>query len=239
MMSESSKMKMLLTMLYAMLLLVAPMFLIVINAPTVKAQPVITAYVEPSNIVLAPENATLGYQFNVTVWINSTEAFNLMMWQVFLSFDDSIIMFNRGWPNMALSDWDPEYVFYGKTGMAADPHYYTASGSPIGLPGVMLGHTLLMNVSITESPKKVCALEFNVTKVADGLPFTCALGINNAQTFFYHSSGQIEVTLIDGNYSYVPEFQLTNLLVLMLAISVIWVVRSKIKSQKWVSAIKE
>lgn len=182
-----------------------------------KAQLEITAYVDPQIIIYAPENATLGQRFNVTIWINATETFQLMMWQVFLSYDDSIINITRGWPNMNEPNWDPEYVFYNKGGQAVNPIYYRETNSPIGKPGVMLGHTLLTEIDVT-SPKKVCVVEFEITKVENGLPFTCELGINNAQTFFYRGGAQqLDVTLIGGEYNFVSEFTLFSLLMLMLA----------------------
>jgi len=195
-----------------------------------QEEPEIIVYLEPSSIVFTPENATLGQLFNVTVWINSTAPFNLMMWQVCLSFDDSILTFTRGWPNMSVVNWDPDYVFYGQTGMAVDPEYYTASGSPIGEPCVMLGHTLLSDLSVTEA-KKVCCVEFNITAVPDGI-LTCTLGITNDQTFFYNTMGQLTVTLVDGSYTFIPEFSLVNLLILMLIITSAMVVGAKIRTQK-------
>lgn len=207
---------------------------------TVKAlEPEIAAYIEPSSIVFSPENATLGQLFNVTVWINSTGSFNLMMWQVFLSFDDSIITYVRAWPNMNDPNWDPEYIFYNQGGQAVNPIFYTAQDSPIGLPGVMMGHTILGDLNVTEFPKKLCAVEFNITKVEDGLPFTCVLGINNDQTFFYNSTGAISVTLIDGNYNYIPEFTLVGLLSLMLIASTVLVVGTKIRTPKRKSSIEK
>ena len=161
-----------------------------------------TVYVEPSKVIYDISNATLGTRFNVTVWVSSSEyPWTIMMWQVCLSFDDSIINFTRAWPNMNNPNWDPEYIFYGQAGIVVNPEYYTAEGSPIGKPCVMLGHTLLSDLSVTEA-KKVCCVEFEIVKLPEeGQTLSCVLGIDNSQTFFYNSAGQItDIVLQDGYY---------------------------------------
>jgi len=188
----------------------------------VRATPAIEVYLEPSTYPFDSSNATAGTSFNVTVWINSNETFNLMMWQVYLNYNDSLInitagpKYPRGWPNDNQSgrSWDPEYVLYGQSGGAiGNPTYYHTG--TYGTAALMLGDLVMDNVAITAGPKKLCTLEFNISYVDSYL--TCGLEINNNDTFLYDFAGEIPFTKSDGVYIYVPEPVLMILLIVMSA----------------------
>jgi hypothetical protein len=211
------------------------MLLLALKPPSVSAVPAITAYMDPPAIVFGPSDA-VGTLFNVTFWINSTESFNLMMFQVFLTYNDSIINMTRGWPNMvSLDNWDPDYVFNGKGGMGGNPTYYDAAHSPVGYAGVMLGHTLLADQSIpAATPKKLVIVEFNITQVPSDGQFSCGFVIDYPSpygSFFYDSLGEITVSRNGGTYTYVPEPILMLLSIVMIA-SIVTVGVVKIKTRK-------
>ncbi|MEM4732977.1 MAG: hypothetical protein QXD70_00425 [Candidatus Bathyarchaeia archaeon] len=200
------------------------MLLLITRPLPVRADPAITIYFEESAYNFDPGNATAGTLFNVTVWITSTEPFNLMMWQVYINYNHNFInitqdenaTYLRAWPNdnMGGKNWDPEYVFYGQSGGAIGNPTYYASGL-YGTAAIMLGDLVMSDVEITSFPKKLCTFEFNITMI-DG-PLTCELAINNDNTFIYNVSGEIAASKTDSTYTYVPEPILMILLIVMTA----------------------
>lgn len=187
-----------------------------------QAQPELTVFFGQPDYVFDPGNGTTGTLFNVTVWVNSTESFNLMMWQVYIYYNSSLINITRGptylraWPSdsMGGKNWDADYVFYGVSGGAiGNAIYYEPNMA--GWSAIMLGDLIMAEENITTYPKKLCTLEFNITRVNG--PLTSGLMINNEGTFLYDMSGQLPATITDGSYTYVPEPILAILLIVMTA----------------------
>ncbi len=180
---------------------------------------------------------TLGYKFNVTVVVTGVS--KLMMFQVYVTFDDSIINVTqftgevsgredaiRAWPNDDLDgrNWDSQYVFYKKAGgMIGNPSYYHTGP---GLGAVKIGDTLFANATlIASNTYKLASIEFNVT----GTPtHSCTLGINNVDTFLYDSNGQIaDVTKIDSTATIIPEFPLLLMLFAFISTNLIAIALAK------------
>lgn len=198
----------------------------------VSAQtPKVTVYLEPSKYIFGPGNASLGKLFNVTVWVKGDTPFNLMMWQVYLTFNNSLIMpvfYNSTswkeiiplvWPNNDKGgrNFNESYVFYGESGMMAKPSYENLGG---GLGAVSHGDTLLNEVNVS-APKILCIVTFNITKVPDGV-LSCTLGINNDGTYLFDWNGPIPYTVVkeDGTYLFIPEFS-TSILIVFLSTSLV------------------
>jgi hypothetical protein len=200
-------------------------------SPKALASSAVRVYLEPSNYVFSPENASVGTLFNVTVWVSSDlYPLNLMMWQVYIEFNNTMIMpvFYESeawgekipllWPNDDMDGraFDTHYVFYNKKGgQIAKPSYYDRGG---GLGGLKHCDTLATDASIN-APKILCVIEFNITAVpADGI-LSCALKIDNEHTFLYDSNGPIpyEVVKNNGTYMFIPEFSILALITLAAA----------------------
>ena len=200
-----------------------------------NALPVITIYTEFPTYEI-PAGSPVGTLFNVTVMLNSTEPFNLMMWQVYLYYNESLInitrepTYLRGWPNdnMGGKNWDPNYVFYGLSGGAiGNPTYYGPNVD--GMSAIMLGDLMMSDQNISTFPRKLCTLELNVTMING--PLSCGLLINNENTFLYDSLGNVGATITDGTYTYVPEPILAILLAVM-ASSIGVTAVAKVKARK-------
>lgn len=230
--------RVLLNMKNQLLVLLLSLSIFLINvSPKALADPLadsVRIYLEPSNYVFSPENATIGTLFNITVWVESDAyPFNLMMWQLYIAFNNSIIMptfyysttweetIPLTWPNddMGGRNFNESYVFYGKSGgMTAPPYYYNLG---VGSGALRLGDTLLTNATI-DAPKILCIIQFNITAIPTDGYFSCALGINNEDTYLYDYNGPIpyEVVKEDGTYIFVPEFSMFTILTVLLLMSI-------------------
>ncbi len=176
-----------------------------------RASPGKDVYVAPPEVVYTTANATVGTRFNVTVWLSSTEyPYNLMMWQVYMTFNDALINVTQvfvsskwvivAWPNNYLGAraWDSQYIFYGQAGGAiGQPTYYSLGPSSGAL---MIGDLLMADVAINAAGI-LCTVEFEIQQLpGEGETLSCAIGINNDNTFLYDSMGQIDATKQDGQY---------------------------------------
>jgi len=184
------------------------------NIRIAHCPPTITIYLDPQNYIYDITNATIGTTFNVTVWVSSdTYPWKLMMWQVYLTWNDDLINVTqvwgevtgdwtyRAWPNDNFDgrNWDPEYVFYKKVGgMIGNPYYYHLGP---GQAALKICDTRYSDLDVT-APKKLCAIEFKIVKLPErGETLSCILGINNIDTFLYDSEGEISgVVKQDGYY---------------------------------------
>jgi len=166
-----------------------------------------TIYLDPSDYTFTTDTVTLGYKFNVTIRVTDLE--KLMMFQVYITFNDSIInvtqvdSYAKAWPNDLLGGraWDPEYVFYNKAGgMIGNPTYYHLGP---GQGAVKIGDTLFSDATLDPAtPYKLACIEFNVTALPPpGETLNCTLGIDNPDTYLYTSTGPIpDVTKENGYY---------------------------------------
>jgi len=161
-----------------------------------KATPTITIYFDPHpyefTTAVIP---SAGARFNVTIWVVSDTDFNLMMWEVRLFFNPSIIDvamedgIYRVWPQDALGgrNFDPDYVFYGEVGgMTTTPNKPSTDS-------ILAGDLLMGDITIpADTPKKLCVVEFEVKQIPEkGGELYCDLAINNDETYLYDSTGPI------------------------------------------------
>jgi len=218
-------------------LLLSLVILLIGTSPKALANPPITIRIKPSDYVFSPENATIGTLFNVTVWVESdTYPFNLMMWQVFLTFNDSLIkpvFYNSTtfgetlpiiWPNddMGGRNFDINYVFYGKSGGMMGKPYYDPN-----LKSVQIGDTLFTDTPVN-APKILCVIQFNITTIPSDGWLSCALNIDNEDTYLYDSKGQIpSVVKVDGTYTFIPEFSIIIIPITLLSTSIVTIMMRK------------
>jgi len=214
--------------------------------PKALASPAVTICLKPSDYVFSPENATIGTLFNVTVWVESdTYPFNLMTWEVFITFNESLIrpVFYHSeawneilplvWPNddMGGRNFDTNYVFYGRTGGISPPACYYPD-----LHAIMLGDTLFNAIAV-DAPKILCVIAFNITAVPSDGFLSCALDIDHEDTFLNDENGRIpSVVKVNGTYTFVPEFSMIIIPAMLLSTSIITVTTKK-KLYKKISKI--
>jgi len=138
-------------------------------------------YFDPSDYFLDAASAAVGYRFNVTLRVHNIE--DLAGWQVRMYYNDSIINVTRWFE----PTWDPEYVFYGRSTMAAPtpPDYvYDHWG-----PGT--GSAMVCSMLFPWPPEqpsfygdgKLCIFEFEVLAVPSvGQNYSCSLNVDAPDT---------------------------------------------------------
>jgi hypothetical protein len=230
-------------------LMLSLMALLVGSPRALASSSTVTIYLKPSDYVFSPENASIGTRFNVTVWVESdTYPFKLMTWEVFLSFNGSLIspVFYHSetwgetlplvWPNddMGGRNFDTNYVFYGKTGGITPKACYYPD-----LNAVMLGDTLFADIDV-DAPKILCVIEFNVTAVPSDGFLSCALSIDNEDTFLNDKNGRIpSVVKVNGTYTFIPEFSMIIIPAMLLSTSIVTVIAKKKSTKKVLNAIEK
>ncbi|MEM3697559.1 MAG: cohesin domain-containing protein [Candidatus Bathyarchaeia archaeon] len=203
------KAKLLLSIMLALSLAIA------VTVPSIKCQFQITQspestkiYMDPSEIILYTDSVSVGYLFNITFWIQDVT--DLAAWQVQMTFNDSIINATRWFE----PTWDNQYVFYGKTTMAApsdQPHpdggYYltTYFHTPPNEGKITVGTNRFPAPSPGQGfsgTGKLAIVEFNVLAVpTEPGKFSCDLIIDNPNTYALNSTGsEISATKEDGYY---------------------------------------
>jgi len=203
-----------------------------------------TIHFKPSVYVFAPENASIGTLFNVSVWVSSDSyPYNLMMWEVYLEYNQTLINVTTyysdywgetsvyAWPNMDFGQrtFDPAYAFYGELGGMMTKPEYIFINSEIG--AVLLGDLLMSDKSI-DGEKLLCVIQFNITAEPPDGELWSALHINHSDTYLYDSNGQIEDVIIeDGEYLFIPEFG-TLMALVGLTTSTITVIAKKYLKKK-------
>jgi len=204
-----------------------------------------TIYFKPSIHIFAPENATVGTLFNVSVWVSSDSyPYNLMMWQVYMEYNATMINVTTyyssalgenailAWPNMDNQrDWDPSYVFYGIPGGMVGPAYYYRL--PNGMGAIKIGDTLFSDTSV-DGEKLLCIVQFNITQMPPDGTLSSILHINNEDTYLYNSEGPLPDTIVkeDGEYLFIPEFGLLILFVTAAISTVATATAKKIRKAK-------
>ena len=158
-------------------------------------------YIFDTNNIITP--------FNVTIWVESAEPFDMNMFQIYIIYDHrylnvtSVNGILRAWPNQNLGarNWDSEYVFYGISGGAiGNPVYYYIDASH---GAVMWGDLVPDDVSVS-GRKMLARIEFEVVAYPPkgiGSYVDSVLNIDNDDTFIYSSAGPVpDVTKTDGYY---------------------------------------
>ena len=157
--------------------------------PSTTAQSSTRIYLEPSNNIYTTDTASIGFKFNVTVWVEKAPEVGGA--QVYLEFNDSIIRVTRWFEPKT----DSSYIFYGKT--------TTALPTPPNDPGyVHLAQgrgRVLISVSLFPPPPdqtpgqgngKICIFEFNVTAApTDPGKYSSTLLIDSSDTYLLDANG--------------------------------------------------
>jgi hypothetical protein len=118
-------------------------------------------YLEPSNNIYTTDTAYVGFQFNITVWVEN--AVNIGGVQIYLEFNDDILRVTRWFEPKT----DPQYIFYGRSTSALptppDPGYvHVSSGTGYVETSISL---FPPNPPYFTGNGKICIYEFNVTAV--------------------------------------------------------------------------
>ncbi|MEM3566347.1 MAG: hypothetical protein QXK47_02810 [Candidatus Bathyarchaeia archaeon] len=158
-----------------------PMLLLTANTDVVKAQtephPADAMWVEPSMVSLNAYVATIGYTFNITVWVNVTSE-DMFAWQFKLYYNNSHLQATRAGytgPNGANSEW---------------AQHRTGGSVATVTPDIRANYVMITESCVGDYfvPKGTCAslawIEFNVTALPpqDG-ELASLLDIDNTRTW--------------------------------------------------------
>lgn len=147
-------------------------------------------YVYPNQNVFYSGGVSIGFRFNVTVWVKNVS--DLGSWQVQMSYDSSIMNCTRVWQPI----WDAQFVFYGRSTF---PTVFFNTGY------VLLGDALVpWSQSKFAGTGKLCIVEFEiVASPLAGGELSCALDITQS-TFLLDSQGiEIPTVKTNGYYRYI------------------------------------
>jgi hypothetical protein len=142
--------------------------------PSTKASPTVTVYIEPANYIY--DTDTVPPWFLATVWIKSDAQVSLEGWQITLWWNQQYLNVTTFWgeqtggwtysvwPNDNLGGryWDPEYLFYGKTGGSiGNPYFYNTAPN---LAGIKVADSGVPATTLpANTPKKLACFNFTVT----------------------------------------------------------------------------
>ena len=154
-------------------------------------------YVDPPQKIFdAPTNGTIGTLFNLTVKVKNMD--DMKAWQVVMYFNDSIINVTQWYE----PKWDPSYVFYGKTTIAAPspptPKYTHISD---GNASAGVGATMMPSPSPGggfSGDGILCILTFNITATPPpGETYSCDLAIDAPKYTYWIKAGESAKTAYD------------------------------------------
>lgn len=198
-----------------------------LSANNVKAQvthPLNSIWVDPSQVDFDPGNASLGTQFNVTIWAYMDSG--TFTWQASMTFNTAIIQaVTAGFTGTAGS-----LFWTGHTTVPVTPivDNSTATGS------VLIGESLLGTDAGTQKNASLAWVEFQVVSVPNATvtSLTDVFGINNTNTYFLDGNlNTVTTTIFDGAYvNVIPEFSSAVLMIVMLVAmsSAVLLMRKKI-----------
>ena len=156
-----------------------------------QAHSAVEIYFSPADNTFYTTASSLGFKFNVTAWVENVT--DLFAYQVRVYYDPTILNATAAW----LPTWDAQWVFYGKTSMRLTPVFktnYTQVGDLIygDTTFAGTGQLVIFEFQIIKSPSKMGDL-------------SCALSIDNMDTYLLDSSGVDEIPTMktDGHYRYV------------------------------------
>jgi 5-hydroxyisourate hydrolase-like protein (transthyretin family) len=142
---------------------------------------------------------TIGYKFNVTVWINNVTS--LFAYQVFLTYNHLIINATRVWT----PKWSSEWVFYGKTSTNPSPMLSIRLYNGEWVGTVLVGDSLLGNESPFNGSGILAIIEFEILtgpNAEEALLTT--LSISNDDTFLLNAEfNNIPAAKSNAIYKYV------------------------------------
>lgn len=175
--------------------------------------PGLNIWVDPASIIKDTNEFTVGTTFTVDVKVSCPTDWTLMMFQVGIVYNKhylgptmeagKIVAWPSSYGATPPESWDPDYVFFGKTGTIGDPSLTSVDPD---YDRIMLGETLLADADLVADHVYLLA-RFNFTVIAvpsKGEVFSCDLNINNDQTFLYDAAGEIitgpDPDISDGYY---------------------------------------
>ena len=166
--------------------------LIVMFALALRAASSISTEVSvyPNQNVFYSGGASIGFRFNVTVWVENVS--DLGSWQVQMGYDSSVINCTRAWQ----PTWDTQYVFYGKSSFPM---------VSFNTSYVLLGDALVP----WSQPKfggtgKLCIVEFViVSSLLAGGELSCTLDITHSTFLLDSQSLEIPAVKTSGYYRYI------------------------------------
>jgi len=181
------------------LAIVGMMLLSIAGAIPVIATPANSIYVVPSAYNFTTGAQSVGYKFNVSVWMNLNVA--SYAWQVYMTFNTAFLNCTKG-GYLGAGDVDStksEY-FAGLTTVPMAPAIDNVVGS------VKIGESLQGAITAPAADKRLCWVELEIT-AAPGkyATFTSALSINNVDTYALDPDlAEITpITKYDGSVTYV------------------------------------
>jgi hypothetical protein len=163
------------------------------SAATMLSPPSTKVYLDPQQYIFSAGTVSVGYRFNITARVENVP--NLSSWQVGLYFNGSILKATR-WSEPT---WDPEYVFWNQTTVAA---------SDIGNNYILAGASLIDSQQTFNGSGKLCIVEFEITAVpqAGGEAYSSVLIVNDSDTFLLDPNViEIPATKQNGYYEVQPQ----------------------------------
>jgi hypothetical protein len=129
-----------------------------------------------------PGTPSLGYKWNVTVWITSYNNPNVFAYQVKLNLgDDSMLNITNAWrPN-----WDNRWIFFGDATVGTAPSLYDLDHDGSN-EGALVGDSLLGGAGEIPPPEPALLAIFEIEIIRAPTKFetlTTSLNINNVDTF--------------------------------------------------------
>jgi len=155
--------------------------------------PPTSVYVDPSINTFSTATTSVGYEWNVTVWVKNVtglDSYNLKLY------------FNPAYVNAVgaqLPKNDPSWVFYGRGTVGLSPEINAVKGY------VLVGDTILSGATFTGQLGKLAIIKFKITSVPDKFETLSAFfSINNIDTFLQDSEQRsISATKVDGSFEYI------------------------------------
>ena len=162
-----------------------------------------TIYLNPSNNVYTTSTVSVGFKFNVSVWVQNT-AVPIGGAQIYMEFNDSIINATRWFvPDTNSSFFMPEPPAVTIVPPPPDPAYIHIGSNLGSIGGLSVSKGGLPPVAPWGHDGLIMIIEFKVTAVPSSPgKFTSALHMNTADTFLLDADANTigGVVVQDGHY---------------------------------------
>jgi len=146
-------------------------------------------YLVPSVNAFDTATTSVGYKWNITVWVKDVT--DLYAYQGRMNYNSTMINATGAW----LPTWDSQWVFYGRPAISPPP--------VLGNGSVIFGDSLMVGPGFSGTGK-LAIIEMKIlTAPPQGGQLSCALAINNVETFLLDSYlFPIPASKTDGSYLY-------------------------------------
>jgi hypothetical protein len=213
-------------MIYAFLTLI----LILSAASYAHAEPVShpanSMWVEPPSITLTPQNATLGYKFNVTVWLNISDV-KVFSYSIGLLYNRTQLKATRG-------GFTKDFTA-GHDTQTAGPIIdtsYLGNGSILAtesckgedyIPGPKVGTLIWIEFQVIATPPEGQTLtsQLDITKCYPDDTWVMDYNLNS-----------IELNGFNASYTFIPEFSTLSMILVTMLLSSILVIMLRMKKHK-------